>query len=73
VNHCSVCSVKVTGNNLMCVAHWRMVPATLQGQVLSLWKVTTRGRNPSIRRMAMEEYRKAREAAIAAVREKVTS
>lgn len=71
MNHCPVCSAKISEHKLMCWPHWDMVPKNLQQQVLGTWKTMLRGANPSIRRLAREEYRKAREAAIAAVREKV--
>ncbi len=71
MNRCPICSAKVPAHKLMCWTHWDLVPAMLQDQVLGLWKASLRGRTASIRHMAMEEYRKAREAAIAAVKEKV--
>lgn len=55
----------------MCWPHWDVVPAPLQAQVLTLWKTTLRGRTASIRHLAAQEYRQAREAAIAAVKAKL--
>ncbi len=68
---CPICDARIPAHKLMCWTHWGMVPANLQDQVLGLWKTTLRGRNASIRHLAGEEYRTAKEAAIAAVREKL--
>ncbi|TAK81740.1 MAG: hypothetical protein EPO20_24040 [Betaproteobacteria bacterium] len=72
MNRCPVCAAKIPEYKLMCWPHWRLVPELLQDQVLGTWKTMLRGANPSIRRLAREEYRKARDAAIAAVRERAT-
>ncbi|MBK5230231.1 MAG: hypothetical protein JJE27_03560 [Thermoleophilia bacterium] len=68
MNRCPICSAKIPTHKLMCWTHWDMVPENLQNQVLGLWRTTLRGRTAPIRHMATEEYRKAREAAIAAVK-----
>lgn len=73
MNRCPICEQKIVVHKLMCWQHWDMVPAPLQDQVLGLWKATLRGRTASIRHMAMEEYRKAREGAIACVRERLAA
>jgi len=73
MNRCPICTAKIAEHKLMCWTHWAMVPKLQQDQVLGLWKTTLRGANPSIRRLAVQEYRVAREAAIAAVNEKVTT
>lgn len=70
MNRCPICITKIPDHKLMCWPHWDMVPKLQQVQVLTLWKTSLRGRTSSIRHMAMEEYRKARDAAIAAVKEK---
>lgn len=51
----------------MCREHWDLVPEEQQRQVVALFDASLRGRTSSIRHLAAEEYRKAREAAIAAV------
>ena len=71
MNRCPICTAKIPESKLMCFDHWCLVPEQQQAQVLALWQTMRRGRTDSIRRMAQEEYRKAREAAIAAVKEKV--
>ncbi len=71
MNRCPICTAKIADHKLMCWPHWDMVPAQQQEQVLGLWKTTLRGPNPSIRRLAMQEYKLARAAAIALVKEKV--
>lgn len=68
MRRCPICTVKIPESTLMCWQHWDMVPEDRQKQVTRLCDVATRGPNSSIRRMAMEEYRQAREAAIAAVK-----
>lgn len=67
MNRCPICNAKISDHKLMCWPHWDLVPQNQQAQVLQLWKTALRGRTASIRHLAMEEYRKAREAAIAAV------
>lgn len=71
MNRCPICTAKIPEHKLMCWPHWDMVPKLLQDQVIGICKTMLRGANPSIRRLAVQEYRKAREAAIAAVRAKV--
>lgn len=71
MSRCPICSVKISDHKLMCWQHWDLVPENLQQKVLGLWRTSLRGRNASIRHMAMDEYRKAREEAIAVAREKV--
>jgi hypothetical protein len=71
LNRCPICTAKIPDHKLLCWPHWRMVPEPLQEQVLGLWKTTLRGANPSIRRLAMQEYKRARDVAIAAVKEKL--
>ena len=69
MNRCPICTVKIADHKLMCWQHWDRVPKLLQDRGLGLWKTALRGANSSIRHMAMEEYREAREAAIAAARQ----
>ena len=71
MNRCPICTAKIADHKLMCWPHWDQVPAPLQAQVLGLWKTVLRGRTASIRHLAAEEYRKAKEAAIAAVKTKL--
>jgi hypothetical protein len=71
MNRCPICTAKIAEHKAMCWSHWELVPKNLQDQVLGLWKTALRGANPSIKRLAMQEYRTAREAAIAAVREQL--
>ena len=73
MNRCPICTAKVPDHKLMCWTHWDLVPENLQTQVLTLWRTALRGRTSSIRHLAMEEYRKAKEAAIAAVRERMAA
>ncbi len=68
MSRCPICKVKIPEHKLMCWPHWDKVPEDLQKKVLALWRVHLRSANPSIRRLALEEYRKAREETIAAVK-----
>jgi hypothetical protein len=72
MNRCPICTVKISDHKLMCWTHWDMVPEKERSRVLGLWNTALRGANASIRHQAMEAYRKARDAAIAAVKEQVT-
>ncbi len=71
MNRCPICTAKIPDHKLMCWPHWDLVPEQLQAQVLGLWKTVLRGANPSIKRLAMQEYKQARDAAIAHVKESV--
>ncbi len=71
MSRCPFCPAKIPAHKLMCWTHWDMVPKNLQDQVLALWRTTLRGRTAPIRHMAMEEYRKARDEAIAAVKSRL--
>lgn len=66
MKRCSLCSAKISEASLLCAAHWATVPPSLQGRVLALRKTVQRAANPSIQRMAAEEYRLAKQDAIAA-------
>lgn len=73
MNRCPICTAKIPDHKLMCWPHWDMVPKLQQDQVLGLWKTMLRGANPSIKRLALQEYRKTRDAAIAAVKERLNA
>lgn len=71
MSRCPTCDAKKPEHKVLCWKCWALLPADQQGQVLGLWKTTLRGANPSIRRLAIQEYKQAREAAIAAVKAKL--
>lgn len=73
MNRCPICNAKISAHRLLCWPHWDMVPENLQRQVETLCQTTLRGRTASIRQLATEEYRKARDAAIAAVKSQVAA
>ena len=56
------CGRAISHEHLMCMGHWKMVPATLQKEVYSTWRNVRRDR---------EAYADARERAIAAVERKL--
>lgn len=63
---CAICDKPIKPGFLMCIGHWRMVPADLARRVLSTWGTYTR----APRRFQPRErdaYVKARDAAIASV------
>lgn len=60
------CDRQIARGLLMCLPHWRMVPAPLQRDVNSTWRTFRRGKALS----ALKAYRTAADRAIAAVREK---
>lgn len=62
------CQKQVPLNLLMCMAHWRMVPAPTQREVLATWRV--RRRSIANDRTADSQHEAARAAAIAAVHAK---
>lgn len=68
MNTCAAeaCGSPCPSHHLMCVDHWRMVPALLKQAVLSSWQLWSRRGGNKFR----SDYETARAAAIAAVREK---
>jgi len=60
------CRVACARHHLMCLPHWRMVPAPLQREVWETWRAWSRKGGGNI----YEAYQSARGQAIAAVREK---
>lgn len=68
-HNCSAvgCQKQVPLNLLMCMTHWRMVPAPMARAVLATWRI--RQRRPGDR-TAMSQHEEAKAAAIAAVEAK---
>lgn len=68
MNTCAAeaCNVVCARHHLMCLPHWRLVPAALQREVWDTWKAWNRKGGSANH----EAYKAARDAAIAAVREK---
>ena len=46
------CQKQVPLNLLMCMAHWRMVPAPVQREVLASWRAVRRDYNSEARQIA---------------------
>ena len=63
---CTACEDKAADGELMCAAHWLMVPRFLRDDVRRYWKQTDTS-DVSARRLAFHNYGVARDAAIAAV------
>lgn len=63
------CGKQIPLNMLMCMTHWRMVPAPLQRKVLDTWRVRQR-RGPGDRTSA-EQHEQAKAEAITAVHSKL--
>jgi hypothetical protein len=64
MSNCPVegCKNSVKAGHLMCLAHWRLVPQRLQRAVNRTWRAYQRGRTHEL----LEDYRTARDAAVAA-------
>lgn len=60
------CQHLVRRGHLMCVDHWRMVPAPLQRAVWSTWKQTRAVNSPAV----LKAYLEAKQAAVQAVADK---
>ncbi len=73
MNRCPICAAKIPDHKLMCWKDWALAPDDLQEKVLTLWRTALRGRTASIRHIAMDEYRRAREETIAAVKARQTA
>lgn len=58
------CRDEIPRKHLMCLRHWRMVPAAIQREVLEAWRRLRCGGE------VVERYTKAVKQAVAAVREK---
>lgn len=65
------CSRKVATHLLMCIDHWRLVPAPLQRRVNGTWATLNGARSPAESAGAHSDYLVARSDAIAAVTRKL--
>lgn len=61
---CAVCPKPIPGRILMCPKHWHLVPEADQVAIKHTWR---RSQLPGARQSTVRAYRKARDAAIAAV------
>ena len=64
------CELTVADDKLMCLAHWRMVPRPLQIDIWRAWRAVLSARDRARKLEAMKLHRAARDAAVAAVRER---
>jgi hypothetical protein len=65
------CSRRIPTHLLMCIDHWRMVPAPLQRRVLAAWQAMRNTANVEVYNAAHSTYLQARDEAIAAVTAKL--
>jgi len=64
------CETTVASDKLMCLAHWRMVPRALQIDIWRAWRAVLSARDRVRKVEAMKLHRAARDAAVAAIRER---
>lgn len=65
------CSRRIPTHLLMCIDHWRMVPAPLQRRVLAAWQAMRNTASVDDYNAANSTYMQARDEAIAAVKAKL--
>lgn len=64
---CACCTKPVAPRHLMCQRHWRQVPSHLQAEVLRTWRAYTNSKLMDRRPSLLQDYSKARAAAVDAV------